>query len=73
MDHAIRPLSSAQAPFDDNIDSSSTACDPLPAYYSDEPSIESAIDGFMPHYLHDNWGWDPFSVSVSLSDYYGNY
>jgi hypothetical protein len=72
MDHVIQSLNSAQAPLDGNIDFSSTVFDPPNTLYSDEPSIESAMQGFMADFLHDDWRWDPFSVSVGLSDYNGN-
>lgn len=54
MDHVIQPLNSAQAPFNDNIDFSSMVFDPPNTLYSDEPSIESAMEPFMADFLHDD-------------------
>lgn len=72
MDHVVQPFNNAQAPFYGNIDFYSMAFNPPNTLYSDEPSIESAMEGFMADYLHYDWGWNPFLVSVSLSDYYDN-
>ena len=74
MDHVIQPLNDAQGaqvPFDNNMNFSSMAFDQFDTFDSDGPSIESAMESFMADYLHDDWGWDPFSVSVGLSDNYG--
>ncbi|CAG8400646.1 unnamed protein product [Penicillium salamii] len=65
LDQPIQSLNDAQAPFD-NIDFSPTAFDPLNTFDSDEPSIEAAMETFMADYLHDDWGWDPFSGSMGL-------
>lgn len=30
------------------------------------PSIEAAMENFMAEYLHEDWGWDPFSGSIAF-------
>lgn len=56
-----------QIAFDD-MQFSPGAFDPLNAFDSDGVSIEAAMETFMAEYLHDDWGWDPFSGSIGLSD-----
>ncbi|KAJ5572752.1 hypothetical protein N7450_009736 [Penicillium hetheringtonii] len=34
----------------------------------DPPTIEAAMENFMADYLHEDWGWDPFSNSTGLFD-----
>lgn len=68
-EHPIHPLDGSQTAFDD-MEFSPAAFDPLNAFDSEVPSIEAAIETFMADYLHDDWGWDPFSGSIGLSDNY---
>lgn len=37
----------------------------------DFPTIEAAIENFMAEYLHEDWGWDPFSSSAGVFDNQG--
>lgn len=30
------------------------------------PTIEAAMESFMAEYLHEDWGWDPFSTSTGV-------
>ena len=32
----------------------------------DMPTIEAAMENFMAEYLHEDWGWDPFSSSTGV-------
>ena len=32
------------------------------------PTIEAAMENFMAEYLHEDWGWDPFSSSTDVFD-----
>ncbi|CAG8252238.1 unnamed protein product [Penicillium olsonii] len=65
LEHPIQPLNDGHAHFD-SMDFSPTAFDSLNAFGADEPSIEAAMETFMADYLHDDWGWDPFSGSIGL-------
>lgn len=67
LEHTIQPLDGAQIAFE-GMNFSPTAFDPLNAFNSDGLSIEAAMETFMADYLHDDWGWDPFSGSVGLTD-----
>lgn len=53
----------------DNMDLS-LSVDPLQDY--DPPTIEAAMENFMTDYLHEDWGWDPFSNSTGTFDLQGN-
>ncbi|CAI7657060.1 unnamed protein product [Penicillium manginii] len=53
----------------DNIDLP-LSVDPLQDY--DPPTIEAAMENFMADYLHEDWGWDPFSNSTGPFDFQGN-
>ncbi|KAJ5336886.1 uncharacterized protein N7506_004908 [Penicillium brevicompactum] len=68
-EHPIQPLDGSQTAFDD-MEFSPAAFDSINAFDSDVPSIEAAIETFMADYLHDDWGWDPFSGSIGISDNY---
>ncbi|KAJ5712157.1 hypothetical protein N7488_006313 [Penicillium malachiteum] len=38
----------------------------------EQPRIEAAMENFMAEYLHEDWGWDPFSSSTDIFDSQGN-
>lgn len=38
----------------------------------DPPTIEAAMENFMADYLHEDWGWDPFSNTTGPFDFQGN-
>ncbi|GIJ87074.1 hypothetical protein Asppvi_005976 [Aspergillus pseudoviridinutans] len=38
----------------------------------DMPTIEAAMESFMAEYLHEDWGWDPFSSSTGVFDNQGS-
>lgn len=46
------------------------SADPLQEF--DPLTIEAAMENFMAEYLHEDWGWDPFSTSTGVFDYQGN-
>lgn len=62
---ALTPVS-AQPLFDGQFDFSSLPFDPNFDELDVMP-IESAMESFMAEYLHDDWGWDPFSGSMGPS------
>ncbi|KAJ5087182.1 hypothetical protein N7456_010798 [Penicillium angulare] len=43
-----------------------------PLHDLDQPTIEAAMENFMAEYLHDDWGWDPFSSSACMFENQGN-
>ncbi|KAJ6028862.1 hypothetical protein N7540_004438 [Penicillium herquei] len=57
-------LSAAHPPLGD------ISVDPLQDF--DQPTIEAAMENFMAEYLHEDWGWDPFSSSTGIFDSQGN-
>ncbi|KAK1147518.1 hypothetical protein N8T08_000859 [Aspergillus melleus] len=63
---ALTPMS-AQPLFDGQFDFLSLPFDPIFDELDVMP-IESAMENFMAEYLHDDWGWDPFSGSMGPSD-----
>lgn len=48
----------------------SMSADPLQDF--DSPTIEVAMENFMADYLHEDWGWDPFSSSTGMFDFQGS-
>lgn len=49
----------------DNIDHSSLLGDGLSADGPEVLAIDPAMEHFLSEYLQGDWGWDPFSGSVS--------